>query len=213
MESFGKYLREERERKGIGIDEISRVTKIGPGQLKSLESDDFGALPPIAFVKGFVKAYAQYVNIDSEEAIIRLEQYLAEIDQEEEDTFGGETDTVQFRRASPDPRILITAIVVFVSIIILVMILAIRSCSAPQGALKKVGPEEIQTVDYAKMYMDALPALLTQTETSKSPLPTVPPQSFRVLRVDTPSYSVKNEMERPPAESDGYPPGGGSSSQ
>ncbi|MBI2370096.1 MAG: helix-turn-helix domain-containing protein [Deltaproteobacteria bacterium] len=75
MESLGAYLKQERERRGISLSEIARVTKVNERQLGALEADQFDQLPPPPFVKGFIQAYAQVVGLDSQEVVRRYQEY------------------------------------------------------------------------------------------------------------------------------------------
>ncbi len=183
MESFGSYLKEEREQRGINIEEISRITKIGSGQLRSLESDDFAALPPIAFVKGFVRAYARHIGINPDNAIIRLEQYLSEI--EEEDSFG-ELAPQQFRPASPDSKLLLVAAAVFFGVIVLVIIFAVKSCGDAENALRPVSPSSHRMRALSEPIAEPLPIVSPIGEIADPALPTVPPRSFRIYEVAPP---------------------------
>jgi cytoskeleton protein RodZ len=67
--SFGERMQRERELRGVTLDEISVVTKIGTRSLKALEEEDFEKLPGGIFNKGFVRAYARYLGIDPDEAV------------------------------------------------------------------------------------------------------------------------------------------------
>lgn len=69
MESPGTYLKQARERRGIALSEIARVTKINERQLEALEADAFDRLPSPIFVKGFIQAYARAVGLDPEAAV------------------------------------------------------------------------------------------------------------------------------------------------
>lgn len=71
---FGERIQREREMRGISLDEIAAATKIGARSLRALEEEDFGKLPGGIFNKGFVRAYARYLGIDEEQAVI---DYLA----------------------------------------------------------------------------------------------------------------------------------------
>jgi cytoskeleton protein RodZ len=70
MGAFGERLRREREMRGITLDEISESTKISRRHLESLESEDFDALPGGIFNKGFVRAYARYLGLDEDQAVV-----------------------------------------------------------------------------------------------------------------------------------------------
>src|SRR5262245_7485290 len=70
MSSVGSSLRELRVRQGISLEEVSRATRINPRYLEALEADDFAALPPPAFTRGFIRAYCQVLQSSSDEALI-----------------------------------------------------------------------------------------------------------------------------------------------
>ncbi len=74
---FGRYLQTCRRSKGIGLEDISRQTKITVEILQQLENENLDRLPAPVFVKGFLKAFAQAVGADPEEAIQRFQLYLA----------------------------------------------------------------------------------------------------------------------------------------
>ena len=76
MATIGAYLRRERELRGISLEEVAGATKISIRLLEALESDDHSALPPPVFVKGFIRAYAQHIGLDPEDAVLRYEDYL-----------------------------------------------------------------------------------------------------------------------------------------
>src|SRR5436305_12502371 len=73
MASVGDYLRDLRDRRGISLEEISRVTRVASGYLEALESDRFSALPAPVFTRGFIRAYCQAVGEPPDEALVRYE--------------------------------------------------------------------------------------------------------------------------------------------
>jgi len=72
--SFGTRLRQEREQRGITLDQISRSTKIGTRFLQALEQDRFEQLPGGIFNKGFIRAYARFLGLNEEQT---LADYMA----------------------------------------------------------------------------------------------------------------------------------------
>ncbi|MBS1850990.1 MAG: helix-turn-helix domain-containing protein [Acidobacteria bacterium] len=74
MEPFGARLKQERERRGITLDEIALSTKIGTRLLRALEEEHFDQLPGGIFNKGFVRSYARYLGLDEDQAVA---DYLA----------------------------------------------------------------------------------------------------------------------------------------
>ena len=66
FDSLGNYLRQERERQQVSLQEIAAATKIQLKFLEALEHDAYDQLPAPPFIVGFLRAYAQYVDLDSE---------------------------------------------------------------------------------------------------------------------------------------------------
>jgi cytoskeleton protein RodZ len=69
MSSLGLYLRGLREAKGMSLDDIARSTRVGRRHLEALESDTFTELPAPVFVKGFIRAYCEFLDSSSDEAL------------------------------------------------------------------------------------------------------------------------------------------------
>ncbi|PYV10551.1 MAG: hypothetical protein DMG07_20945 [Acidobacteria bacterium] len=57
MSSVGSCLREMRVNRGVSLEEVARSTRVTSHYLAALESDDFSALPPPVFTRGFIRAY------------------------------------------------------------------------------------------------------------------------------------------------------------
>jgi len=65
MEAFsGPLLREIREKLGVSLEQLSRVTRVGREHLENIEAENFPALPPAVFLRGYVVTYAQYLRLD-----------------------------------------------------------------------------------------------------------------------------------------------------
>lgn len=60
----GALLRKIRESQGLELKQISRRTKISTLYLQAIEDDDFGALPAIVYVRGFVAELAKMLGLD-----------------------------------------------------------------------------------------------------------------------------------------------------
>jgi cytoskeleton protein RodZ len=69
MESVGSRLARERERRDITLQEIARITKINIHYLDAIDHDELNRLPGGIITKGFLRAYAKEVGVDSEEII------------------------------------------------------------------------------------------------------------------------------------------------
>lgn len=69
MGDLGERLRQEREARGVSLDEIARNTRIGVRLLKAIEEETFDQLPGGIFNKSFVQQYAQYLELDEKQAV------------------------------------------------------------------------------------------------------------------------------------------------
>jgi transcriptional regulator with XRE-family HTH domain len=70
-EGFGNWLRQQREVREISLREIAEATKISLRYLEAMEEDRFDLLPAAVFAKGFLRQYARYVGLDSDEVVNR----------------------------------------------------------------------------------------------------------------------------------------------
>ena len=68
-ETFGPRLRSERERRGISLETIASVTKVGAELWEGLERNDFSRWPTGIFARAFVRDYALAVGLDPDEVI------------------------------------------------------------------------------------------------------------------------------------------------
>ena len=66
MFEIGNSLREARERQGLGYPEIELATKIRAKYIRALEEEDFTAIPGDAYIRGFLRSYADYLGLDGD---------------------------------------------------------------------------------------------------------------------------------------------------
>ncbi len=78
MERLGQYLRSERGKRGMSLEEVSARTRIRLQTLEALERDDYPALPAEVTVKGFLRAYARCLELNEQEVLARYQAFAAE---------------------------------------------------------------------------------------------------------------------------------------
>ncbi len=66
---FGDGLKAERERRGIGLDDIAVGTRVSVRNLQALESERFTELPGGVFNRGIVRAYARFCGLDEDSTV------------------------------------------------------------------------------------------------------------------------------------------------
>lgn len=78
MTSLGIALHELREAKGVSLDDVARSTRVGRRYLEALESDSLGELPPPVFVKGFIRAYCEFLEASPDEPLRMYREAVGE---------------------------------------------------------------------------------------------------------------------------------------
>jgi len=73
-------LRNAREKSGLSIADVSQVIRIQGVHLAAIEDERFGDLPAPTYAFGFVRAYANYLNLDADEAVRRMKLDNADAD-------------------------------------------------------------------------------------------------------------------------------------
>lgn len=65
----GADLHRIRTELEIDLEDIADNTKVQIGMLRAIEQDNLELLPPVVYLKGFLKSYARYLQID-EDAVV-----------------------------------------------------------------------------------------------------------------------------------------------
>jgi cytoskeletal protein RodZ len=70
---FGRFLKAQRVRRGLSIDDVARSTKISPALVGALEEGQRERLPERVFMLNYIKSYAAAVGLEPREAVSRFE--------------------------------------------------------------------------------------------------------------------------------------------
>lgn len=71
--SVGVMLRQRREARHLTLEAASEATKITKCYLMALEEDRFHDLPAPAYLQGFIRTYAVYLELPAEELLSRVQ--------------------------------------------------------------------------------------------------------------------------------------------
>ncbi len=74
MGTLGQYLLNARLAKNIDLRDAAQQTRISIQYLRALENEDFSKLPGEVFVKGFLKSYGRFLNLDESEVMKKYAQ-------------------------------------------------------------------------------------------------------------------------------------------
>ena len=80
QDTFGGYLKNFRLKQGLAIQTVAENTKIAVHCLKAIEENAHEGLPPPAYVKSFIRTYADAVGANADVAV---EFYLSDLKQQE----------------------------------------------------------------------------------------------------------------------------------
>jgi len=72
MFEIGNSLRLARERQGLTYVEVEHATKIRAKYIRALEEEEFTVLPSDAYIRGFLRTYADYLGLDGQ---VYVEEY------------------------------------------------------------------------------------------------------------------------------------------
>src|SRR5688572_20992809 len=72
---LGDRFREMRQHHGVTLETAAQALRIPVRTLDAMERGAYGELPADVYLRGFVKAYAEYLGMDPDEA---LKEFAAE---------------------------------------------------------------------------------------------------------------------------------------
>jgi cytoskeletal protein RodZ len=71
--TLGETLRQARLDKSVSLADAARDTRIRRSYLEALEAEDYAALPPAVYTRGFLRTYAEYLGVNAQ-AMVDLYQ-------------------------------------------------------------------------------------------------------------------------------------------
>tara|TARA_Y100000996_G_scaffold146007_2_gene112398 strand:- start:4633 stop:5067 length:435 start_codon:yes stop_codon:yes gene_type:complete len=137
---FYEQLKDRRKTKQVSLKEISEYTKINMGYLESLENGEFDVLPNV-YTRLFLRSYCDYLGLDSKEI---LDEYqIFTVGNKKQDNFSlldensqnlnTDNEKIENQESSKrlkqtkDPKEIIIAISVIITIVILFIIISSAS--------------------------------------------------------------------------------------
>ena len=69
MKDIGDYLKEVRQARGFTYSDVELATRIPAKYLEAMEEGAFDKMPGQAYVIGFLRSYAKFLQVDSDELV------------------------------------------------------------------------------------------------------------------------------------------------
>jgi transcriptional regulator with XRE-family HTH domain len=76
QETAGAVLRRERESRGVSVEQVASGIRVGQRFIEAIEADRYPELPPRPYLRGFLGAYSEFLNLDPDEVFTLYEQAL-----------------------------------------------------------------------------------------------------------------------------------------
>jgi cytoskeletal protein RodZ len=67
--SLGNLLKDKRASLAVSLEQVAKDTSIPLNFLEALEEEDFGVIPGEGYVKGFLRTYCEYLEVDADPII------------------------------------------------------------------------------------------------------------------------------------------------
>src|SRR5688500_3745542 len=74
--TLGEFLRHEREKRGITLEQLASATKISVRLLHAREGDDYRDLPAKPFIRGFVTSYVRFIGLNPKEVLTQFAGFI-----------------------------------------------------------------------------------------------------------------------------------------
>jgi len=71
--NLGRFLKRERENKGLTIEHLAKVTRLRTNYIEALENEAWDTLPDQVFIKGFLKTYTRALGLDYTQVLKQFE--------------------------------------------------------------------------------------------------------------------------------------------
>lgn len=72
----GERLQKARELRGLSTAQVAQELRLSERYVLAMEADDYGSLPEPAFVRGYMRRYAQLVKLSPDDIVARFDESL-----------------------------------------------------------------------------------------------------------------------------------------
>jgi cytoskeletal protein RodZ len=138
MGEIGDTLRERRIGEKIDVQQVEDATKIRAKYLRALENEEFDLLPGPAYVKSFLRTYADHLGLDGRHLVDVYRRDYEQVDPHDQPIFAGRGG-----RAGGGPRWARIALAVVVLIVVVIIVVGLLSGGDAAGTAALGGAHAI----------------------------------------------------------------------
>lgn len=151
MRSLRDLLINRREEKGLTISQVAYETNISKKYIEALESEDFSVFPAEAYLLGFLRNYADFLDLEYETAIAEYKNCLLREEPTPLSELMGSTKKFEFKLWMVYVPVIILTLVFGIPPIVKTVISQIE---ARKEALRLVGEQQSKTYQITSEYED-----------------------------------------------------------
>ena len=201
----GAQLKAQREALGWPVEQVADQLKLAPRQVIALEEGDMAALPNVAVVRGFVRAYAKVVRLDAAPLVAMIEVHpapaqdpAAPVRREISATFSESRFPSMTQRSSNQTPLWIAGAV---AVVVAAAFGAYKLGYVPASLLSSHAEKEVAHADVGPVETTLIkPGQdLTPVQTPSVPLISVPPPPGNDTQTGAPATSVASAPAAVPA--------------
>ena len=201
----GAQLKAQREALGWPVEQVADQLKLAPRQVIALEEGDMAALPNLAVVRGFVRAYAKVVRLDAAPLVAMIEVHpapaqdpAAPVRREISATFSESRFPSMTQRSSNQTPLWIAGAV---AVVVAAAFGAYKLGYVPASLLSSHAEKEVAHADVGPVETTLIkPGQdLTPVQTPSVPLISVPPPPGNDTQTGAPATNVASASAAVPA--------------
>jgi len=144
-DTTGEILKRTRESRNLTIETVNRETKISVNVIRALEQDDLDSFSSETYLKGFLKNYAKYLELDADQLWSMLSRQRGTVPDGKGTFWDIEEAVREEKLQSPKlvQRIVIPLLIVVIVILTLLFINERRNKSDETGNAGPGAPEAV----------------------------------------------------------------------
>jgi len=134
----GELLKKAREAKGLTQAEVAKKLNFLPSYVPALENEDFAPLHSVTFIKGYLRAYARFLDIDADEVMHCFAMHYPELAAQETQ------QAVEVMKPEKNTNSLVFRLISALIIVALIAIIIVWWQSRTAEPMPDVGSQEVQ---------------------------------------------------------------------
>lgn len=169
--ALGSTLQAARMGKKLSVVDISNAIHLSEKQIQAIENNDFSHLPEPAITRGFIRNYANYLEVDAEPL---LREYRALVPERQRSIVVKANVNEVMSHRTHQPWLLYVLGSILVLLFLTAWFYYMDSVKAPEAG---VAGDDVAVVEAENLVQEMPEEILTQPEVSTPPMPAATPEA------------------------------------